>query len=1069
MSPRRNADAAHIAPYLTHEVSHLGQTTLIPPETAGRMRQVKKKKTRTNPTSNNPPQNTKGSGSSTRQAQLDEAVRFNTGPRNIRVSNPLASSSRTSDRRSRRQDRRENYEDDDIPDYPPPPFDEAIATPAIPVSPSTTTLVNPSSINPPLPLPPSPPLPAQIGSQTPGRNSPDSDSEGSLEIVERPPPVQTIERGRSRSRDLDLNADDEPPTPTSTHSKRRYLSLSPLRILPHKVAPMQDRALSANPSSPYRSSPFLKSTTSLKSASTGSFFRLPTSALSSTSLPKPDFVKGRFGKGKERSPEPLQSWEVVSGDELDDSPSLLSAIESIASPDSGSPSPTTSVFPFPPQPIDRSGNNTVMMATPPSTRHQNSPSVSHMTSVPSTVVHMHTSPVVGSPPLGTTLTRHQTSPPSVSHPCSVPTTASSMHTPPVISSPLPVTTVRSRLDTGRSSRSTSPALQSKPQGPVSIPNQVSSSHGISQRNHNNALVHDNCRDVQQIAADTPLPSTPKFPHIALAQNVPHSSDYSQDRGHSPSITDPDSRNDVHPFPGHISQRRPDHPNLNLPIQAGQTHAQTAVASLPRSARPGLAFPTVYGPHGSSASSLVSDSAGDDILPSVSRSHQRPTPTPLSISYVPSSQSGSTISPGSAVSSGTLTPKRTPTDSQSVKHYPGRPLPHPPTPPANSGPPILPSPLTPTVVTPSSGSKSIRGHSPVPESRLDSGSKSKSNTSKTSSSARTMSTATASRPRVMVDSMYGSSEREVPVSDEDSDVLSVRTAKSSVTTCPEVLLIDFGDSEESGGENGTRTWSGSRSKGLDFERLAALVARGATTMPPSSTIVSRNSPNPVPFRPSSPTRSHHSHFQRPHPAPIPPPQPISISNSTGSDGSDYYDADSPGANTSVYMEPDQQFANPNVVRDPRNTTDLARDTRAQQSQVPVGYHFGNRYESDCDDTFDATLSPSCLSPAPMPKTAETSSPSVEQIASKSELSNDDNAFDSHSIPADHLPSSPSSHATVVPLNSSPSQDDEQRSSTSTSSRSNGVNNNANVYSEFTDLDLLVSRLDDPNLRDGTNYD
>lgn len=44
--PRKIADAARIAPYLTHVVSHHGQLTLIPPENAGRIRQDKPKKSK---------------------------------------------------------------------------------------------------------------------------------------------------------------------------------------------------------------------------------------------------------------------------------------------------------------------------------------------------------------------------------------------------------------------------------------------------------------------------------------------------------------------------------------------------------------------------------------------------------------------------------------------------------------------------------------------------------------------------------------------------------------------------------------------------------------------------------------------------------------------------------------------------------------------------------------------------------------------------------------------------------------------------------------------------------------
>lgn len=40
-SPRR--DAARVAPYLTHELTHHGQVTLVPPQNAGRIRKTKQK------------------------------------------------------------------------------------------------------------------------------------------------------------------------------------------------------------------------------------------------------------------------------------------------------------------------------------------------------------------------------------------------------------------------------------------------------------------------------------------------------------------------------------------------------------------------------------------------------------------------------------------------------------------------------------------------------------------------------------------------------------------------------------------------------------------------------------------------------------------------------------------------------------------------------------------------------------------------------------------------------------------------------------------------------------------
>lgn len=79
--------AAFIAPYLTHAVSHHGQVTLVPPDNAGRVRQVKPTKNRTQQRQE-------------RSLRSEEDVRFNTGPRPLR--SPAAN---RGGRRSGRQDR----------------------------------------------------------------------------------------------------------------------------------------------------------------------------------------------------------------------------------------------------------------------------------------------------------------------------------------------------------------------------------------------------------------------------------------------------------------------------------------------------------------------------------------------------------------------------------------------------------------------------------------------------------------------------------------------------------------------------------------------------------------------------------------------------------------------------------------------------------------------------------------------------------------------------------------------------------------------------------------------------
>lgn len=97
MSRQRIADAAVIAPYLTHIVSHHGQLTLIPPENAGRIRKAKPKRNRSRPRAE-------------RSVRSEEEIRFNTGsPRNVR-------SQPTSPSRAGRRHGRETRRDDEYND-----------------------------------------------------------------------------------------------------------------------------------------------------------------------------------------------------------------------------------------------------------------------------------------------------------------------------------------------------------------------------------------------------------------------------------------------------------------------------------------------------------------------------------------------------------------------------------------------------------------------------------------------------------------------------------------------------------------------------------------------------------------------------------------------------------------------------------------------------------------------------------------------------------------------------------------------------------------------------------------
>ncbi|KAG7448595.1 uncharacterized protein BT62DRAFT_929682 [Guyanagaster necrorhizus] len=337
----RVADAARIAPYLTHAVSHHGQVTLIPPDNAGRVRKTKAKK---------------GPRRAERRRD-EEEIRFNVGPRH-------GHTKPSTGRNATRQPRHRDDDEMSIPDYPPPSFLEAISTPPLSVCPSTTTLVTaPRQTN---CTSNSPPSPTSLHS--------DADSDESIEIIEMASVIGAAEnqvnkrfhkrwapssthsdpvhnRGRRLGIEraiLDSDSDDAEPSPPPP-SRSRHLSLSPFRLLSPKTPATQ----SDQSNTPYRlSSPFLRSTTSLRATMSSSSLRLP---LSPSSSPRGDSPLGRklFSKGKERSRscETLDSWEVLES-ELEPPTSLLSAVEAVSSPDASPtqdhpfPSPSSS---FPPR------------------------------------------------------------------------------------------------------------------------------------------------------------------------------------------------------------------------------------------------------------------------------------------------------------------------------------------------------------------------------------------------------------------------------------------------------------------------------------------------------------------------------------------------------------------------------------------------------------------------------------------------------------------------------------------------------------------------------------------------
>ncbi|KAJ8457736.1 hypothetical protein ONZ51_g11352 [Trametes cubensis] len=136
--PQLDSEPIQVAPYLTHVVAHHGQLTLIPPQNAGRIRKSKSKKKRQ---------------PSSRDRRLeDDEPRFTTAvpasssrklhpaPAHIRTrKHAISAPSPTTPTAPRRFD--PVPDDQSIPDYPPPSFEDAIASPHVPPS-----LVHPQSV-----------------------------------------------------------------------------------------------------------------------------------------------------------------------------------------------------------------------------------------------------------------------------------------------------------------------------------------------------------------------------------------------------------------------------------------------------------------------------------------------------------------------------------------------------------------------------------------------------------------------------------------------------------------------------------------------------------------------------------------------------------------------------------------------------------------------------------------------------------------------------------------------------------------------------------------------------------
>ncbi|CDO77575.1 hypothetical protein BN946_scf184926.g12, partial [Trametes cinnabarina] len=142
--PLLDPQPVQVAPYLTHVVAHHGQLTLIPPQNAGRIRKSKSSKKKRQPSPRDDPE-----------------PRFTTAvpPSSSRKLHPASAQVRTrkhavsSPSPTHPPPARARFDpipdDQSIPDYPPPSFEDAIASPHVPphlvAIPSVQNLVQSSS------------------------------------------------------------------------------------------------------------------------------------------------------------------------------------------------------------------------------------------------------------------------------------------------------------------------------------------------------------------------------------------------------------------------------------------------------------------------------------------------------------------------------------------------------------------------------------------------------------------------------------------------------------------------------------------------------------------------------------------------------------------------------------------------------------------------------------------------------------------------------------------------------------------------------------------------------------
>ncbi|KAJ3005358.1 hypothetical protein NUW54_g4369 [Trametes sanguinea] len=125
--PLLDSEPVQVAPYLTHVVAHHGQLTLIPPQNAGRIRKSKSSKKKRIPTArDDEPRFTTAVPPSSSRKLHPASAQIRTRKHAISAPSPTTPTTPTAPRFDPIPD------DQSIPDYPPPSFEDAIASPHIP-------------------------------------------------------------------------------------------------------------------------------------------------------------------------------------------------------------------------------------------------------------------------------------------------------------------------------------------------------------------------------------------------------------------------------------------------------------------------------------------------------------------------------------------------------------------------------------------------------------------------------------------------------------------------------------------------------------------------------------------------------------------------------------------------------------------------------------------------------------------------------------------------------------------------------------------------------------------------